>query len=314
MSMNGRYGDPDHWRFAQEASWQDKLAELRHVELSPKTPGQAAFLKSIDDNKLTLCIGPAGSGKSMLSCGRAAQLLKSRKVEKVIITRPLVACGKGYGFLPGERREKIEPFMRPMLDYFKEFMTPTEVERHLRDGSLEMFPLDDMRGATFKNTFLLCDEAQNAEFSQLHMLLTRFGSGSKFVVCGDVSRTQTDLQHRGENPMREVLRRVESRGGNPEIGIIRLTRKDIVRDGLVQWIDEALGDDVTEAWYDLKCPQCKSRLWYCNGDEAETGHRDQESVQCYSCQAGIRLWDDDDQFSPHLSSVTRAVPTFPEKP
>lgn len=185
MRDKGRpYLDPDDWRQAQEAAVAMRIANSQRQQLKPMTPGQVPYFQSMDEKKITICIGPAGTGKTLCSCGRAAQLLSAGKVKKIILSRPLVACGKGYGFLPGDKREKIEHFMRPMLDYLREFMTPIELERRLKDGTVEMFPLDDMRGSTFKDSFVICDEGQNAEYHQLHMLLTRFGPGSKFVICG----------------------------------------------------------------------------------------------------------------------------------
>ena len=242
--------------------------------------------------------------------------MQTNQVDRIVLSRPLVYCGKGYGFLPGELREKIEPLMRPMLDYLNEFLPQGQLERHLRDGTVKLCPLDDMRGSTWKRTFLVCDEAQNAEYGQLHMLFTRFGVGSKFVVCGDISRTQIDLQTRGPNPLSEVARRFRAKGGHNDIGLVKLTRKDIVRDGIVQWLDEALGDEVVEAWYSLKCPSCRAKLWYSNGDESDATLDDVESVQCYACNKAVDLFAGPDE-SPLVVDQEKGMvfaPTFPEKP
>lgn len=314
MSQKGRYLELDNWRIAQEAASADRVADNFRKQVGPKTPGQEVFWSSLRTRKLTLCVGPAGTGKTMLSCALAAQLLKTKQVETIILTRPLVQCGRGYGFLPGDRREKVEFFLRPMLDYLGEFLTTGEVEKQIRLGGIKLEPLEDMRGSTYKKTFLICDEGQNADFSQLHMLLTRYGPGSKFAILGDTSRTQTDALHRGGNPLKEVISRIESRGGNKDIGVVRLTRKDILRDGLVQWIDETLGDDAVESWQSLKCPKCAAKLWYDNGDERAADFSDVEELRCWSCQSGIHLWTGEDQWKPAVGAVASPTETFPDKP
>lgn len=294
-----------HWREQQEASC-NALASLARKEIVAKTPGQRLYMEQLDKKLNVICVGPAGTGKSLLAVNQAVKMLRAGQVKKILLSRPLVQCGRGYGFLKGDLEEKIAPFFRPLLDLLHEVMSPVEVEKHRHQKTIELLPLEDMRGTTLKDTFIICDEAQNAEYYQLHMLVTRFGHGSRMVVCGDINRTQIDIFCRGSNPLAEVLRRAEKHPCNA-VGIVKLTRDDIVRHGLVQYWDEILGEDSPaqggHAWYSLRCPECQAKVWYDNGDESSHGHTDEEGVRCWSCEAKISLWDEGDNFSPHLSHL-----------
>lgn len=316
MSRKGRsYLAPtdatNHWRVAQEASFNE-LSSMARKEITWKTPGQKVYMEELDRKLHTICVGPAGTGKSFLAINKAVKMLKAKQIKKIVLSRPLVQCGKGYGFLPGDIEEKIARYFRPLLDCMADVLSPNEIARYRADETIELLPLEDMRGTTIKDTFVICDEAQNAEYYQLHMLLTRYGPGSRFVICGDTNRTQIDVQSRGPNPLAEVVRRAEGRQLRPDIGIVKLTRADIVRHDLVQWWDETLTEDHKDtnraeqgssSWYSLACPKCDSVLWYDNGDESDSGHSDEEGVRCWGCQAGISLWDKKDQFNPHLSKL-----------
>jgi phosphate starvation-inducible PhoH-like protein len=312
MSDKGRpYLALDDWRLAQEAAVAERFAAQRRVQLQAKTPGQQVYLDNIEAKTVTVCTGPGGTGKSWLSVGRGVQLLLARKYDRLILTRPLVNCGPGYGYLPGDKSEKIAPFLRPLLDILHEFISPEEVARRFREGSIEFFPLDDMRGSTLKKAFVVCDEAQNGLYHQLHMLGTRLGQGSKFVICGDTSRTQIDTSLRGPNPLKEVVRRIEAKGGHADVGVVKLTRADIVRHDLVRWLDETLGDEVVEEWDRVKCPACKAALWYVLEDGT-----DPDVVKCWQCQKTISLWGPDEEFSPQIlaNPTTGVADTFPQRP
>lgn len=308
MSHKGRPPRPESsWREEREAALTEMVANSHRKQLSPKTPGQALYFEAINSKKIVICTGPAGSGKTHMACGKAVQLLATKQVERIVLTRPLVQCGRGYGFLKGDKSEKIAPFFRPLLDCLREFMSGAELTKRQADNSIELMPLEDMRGTTLKNAFVICDEAQNAEYFQLHMLLTRYGPGSKFVVTGDISRTQVDAFFRGPNPLAEVLRRLERKGSNPSIGVVKLTRADIVRHDLVQWMDEALGDEdgtlpeSPSSSHKVKCPHCSETCFYDAGDETDPAFEDPAGVLCWKCGAGIGLWDKEDKYSPHLT-------------
>lgn len=227
-----------------ETTWQqDREAANAAVakRLQPKTAGQELYFEAVVNATVTLCTGPAGSGKSYVAVGLAAEQLKSGKIKRVIITRPLVACGQGYGFRPGTVLEKILPTMRPLLDAFEDFYSPKEVDRLIESKTIDLVPLEDMRGLSIREAWIICDEAQNATYQQLHMCLTRFGEGSKVIVTGDPTSSQTDLRSYGPNPFSEVIRKLEGLDG---ISVVRLTRKDICRHGLTGKIDARLSDVV----------------------------------------------------------------------
>lgn len=303
MSSKGRLPRLESdWRLEQEAALVEMQADLQKKQLSPITDGQAGYFAAIQREQVILCSGPSGTGKTHIAVGRAAQMLSRQEVQRIVLTRPLVQCGPGYGFRKGDFEEKISPFFRPMLDALSDFMSGPEIERRRRERTLELLPLEDMRGTTLRNSFVICDEAQNAEYFQLHMLLTRYGPDSKFVVTGDVSRTQVDLRGRTDNPFRTVLERVRRRGPRRGVGVVELTRKDIVRHDLVQWLDETLADDFTASvWRSVKCPHCGHANWYDAGDEADPDYCDSLGVVCWHCGVGIGLWGPDDEYLPHAT-------------
>ncbi len=280
-----------NWKQLQEVA----LEQARKEKLKPMTANQALYLKAVERSVITVCVGPAGTGKTHLACGLAARMLSEGKVKRVVITRPLVSCsgraGQGVGFLPGALEEKVSPYMRPLLDALAEFVSPKELQKLLEDGTVEMRPLDLMRGASIKESLLICDEAQNAEFEQLYMLLTRFDRGTKVVVTGDVSRKQTDLRGSGPCPLTQVIEAFEP-DCHREVSIVRLGREDIVRHPLVRWVDARLsgeGDEVGEEWVNFKCPECRTTVW---------APEEADQVACHHCDTPSDLWDADDYFSP----------------
>jgi phosphate starvation-inducible PhoH-like protein len=200
----------------------------------PKSPGQAEYLQAIQDHDLVIAIGPAGTGKTYLAVAAAVASLNEKQVERVILCRPAVEAGESLGFLPGDFREKIDPYMRPLYDALYDMMSPEKVHRYLANDIIEIVPLAYMRGRTLNNAFVILDEAQNATGTQMKMFLTRLGFGSKAVVTGDI--TQIDLDRNlgsGLVEVQQVLRNV------PGISFIGLTEGDVVRHTLVQRIINA---------------------------------------------------------------------------
>lgn len=296
-----------HWKKLQE-----KACIVNKKTLQPKTPNQSVYFKAIESSRVTICTGPAGVGKTYLACGLASQLLKTQRVSKIILTRPLVSCGEGYGYRPGTVFEKVSPMMRPMLDALGDFFKKEEINEYIRKEIIELWPLDDMRGASIRDAFLICDEAQNASYEQLFMLMTRFAAKTRLVVCGDA--TQSDLRMR-ENPLLRAMQRLHN---IPGISLIRLTNKDIVRDPLVRIIHERLSDEIEEqddhsmdAWYSVFCPLCQSKIWFNNGNEEDQTISDVEIVRCWNCSGVIQLPEYEDE-EPKLSKKNSnfAEPTF----
>jgi len=274
--------DERDWKEQREESVFEGLAAKLKRMFRPKTDNQAIYLQALESKTITICTGPAGTGKTYMACGYAARMLKAGLIEKIIITRPLVPCGKGYGFRPGDVAAKIKPDMRPFLDAFHEFFGPADMRRMLEDETIEMLPLDDMRGCSLPNTIIICDEAQNAELNQLHMLLTRFGEGSKVIVTGDIAGTQTDLRHHGENPLLQVIKRFAPKC-HIDVQIVRLGREDIVRHPLIQWIDERFTEGPPEpepVSTSTICPECDSTIWF----ERDTVD---QCVICHRCEEEI---------------------------
>ncbi|HET7814218.1 MAG TPA: PhoH family protein [Candidatus Baltobacteraceae bacterium] len=206
----------------------------RGREIRPKTPGQRAFVESIERNTLTFGIGPAGTGKTFLAVVMAVRALRAREISRVILSRPAVEAGEKLGFLPGDLKEKVDPYLRPLYDSLGELLDDSIVERYIERGVIEVAPLAYMRGRTLSEAFIILDEAQNATREQLKMFLTRLGAGSKMIVNGDI--TQIDLPSGATSGLLEAQRRFE---GIDDIGVVTLNETDVVRHPLVAKIIRA---------------------------------------------------------------------------
>jgi len=204
------------------------LATHRGKEIRPKTPGQRAFVEAIEHHTLTVGIGPAGTGKTFLAIVMAVRALRQREVARIILSRPAVEAGEKLGFLPGDLREKVDPYLRPLYDALAEVLDDTVVARFLERGTIEVAPLAYMRGRTLADAFVILDEAQNATREQLKMFLTRLGSGSKMIVNGDV--TQIDLPRGAHSGLLDVPKLL---AGVEDIAIVELGAADVVRPSLV---------------------------------------------------------------------------------
>lgn len=199
-----------------------------------RTLGQRKYIKAIEENTVTIAIGPAGTGKTYLAVAEAVRALKDKKVNKIVMCRPAVEAGEKLGFLPGDLQNKVDPYLRPLYDALDEMLGPETVQSYMEKRIIEIAPLAYMRGRTLKSMFLLCDECQNMSIAQHLMILTRLGEGSKMVLTGDV--TQIDLPDKVRSGLIDalhVLRDVEG------IAQVRLTEKDVVRHRLVQQIVKA---------------------------------------------------------------------------
>ena len=199
-----------------------------------RTLGQMEYIRSVRKNPLTLAVGPAGTGKTFLAVAMAANALKNREVERIILTRPAVEAGEKLGYLPGDMVQKVDPFLRPLYDALFEMMGPDASQRLTERGVLEIAPLAFMRGRTLGSAFIILDEAQNTTPEQMKMFLTRLGEHSRCIVTGDP--TQVDLPKGRVSGLIEAVRILED---VPGIGICRLSGRDVVRHELVQRIVEA---------------------------------------------------------------------------
>jgi phosphate starvation-inducible protein PhoH and related proteins len=202
--------------------------------ITPRSPGQRAYMQAIRDNELVFGTGPAGTGKTYLAVACAAAELASGKVDRIVLSRPAVEAGERLGFLPGDMKEKVDPYLRPLYDALYDVMPANMVQRGMADGTIEIAPLAFMRGRTLKSAFVILDEAQNTTPQQMKMFLTRLGEGSRMVVNGDP--TQVDLPNGAVSGLEEAVKLLESVKG---IFHVVFTRADIVRHPLVTRIVEA---------------------------------------------------------------------------
>ena len=206
----------------------------RGKQIKCKTLGQQEYVQAIRDHDLTFAVGPAGTGKTYLAMALAVVALKNKEVERIVLTRPAVEAGEKLGFLPGDLTQKVDPYLRPLYDALYDFMGVDSYQKLLERGTVEVAPLAYMRGRTLSDSFIILDEAQNTTSEQMKMFLTRLGFHSKVVVTGDV--TQTDLPAGKKSGLTEALEILKD---IPEIGMVHLTSKDVVRHELVQKIVEA---------------------------------------------------------------------------
>jgi len=200
-------------------------------ELKPKTDNQADYIRCIRESDVTFCSGPAGSGKTAVSVGLACEYFLEKKVEKIIITRPVVEAGRGLGFLPGGLTDKIQPYLVPVVEEMKLYLGPETYHSTRSNNQVEMCPLEYMRGRNFHDSFIILDEAQNATYEQIKMFITRMGKGSKAVINGDIS--QTDLPSSYEGGLDSCMDRLADVEG---VSICELTSRDIVRSGIISKI------------------------------------------------------------------------------
>jgi len=209
--------------------------------ITPKSPGQAAYLEAIAKNEIVIAIGPAGTGKTYLAVASAVDALRKNRVKRIILARPAVEAGENLGFLPGDLQEKVDPYLRPLYDALEDMMPADWVRRALESRTIEIAPLAYMRGRTLADAFVILDEAQNATSAQMKMFLTRLGLNSRTVITGD--KTQIDLPRPQESGLLQVERILSGIDG---IAIAYLDAVDVVRHRLVKDIIEAYNADEAE--------------------------------------------------------------------
>lgn len=202
-----------------------------------RTANQRKMVDSINKNDVLFAIGPAGTGKTYTAVALAVRALKNKEIKRIILTRPAVEAGESLGFLPGDLKEKVDPYLRPLYDALDDMIPPEKLKVYLENRTIEVAPLAFMRGRTLDNCFVILDEAQNSTDLQLKMFLTRMGPTAKFIVTGDV--TQIDLPKKAQSGLQNALRIL---GDIKGIDIIYLSGEDVVRHKLVKQILKAYGD------------------------------------------------------------------------
>lgn len=208
----------------------------RNRKISPRSPVQADYLRAIDASALVFGEGPAGTGKTYLAVAKAVERLVQGSVDRIILSRPAVEAGEQLGFLPGDMREKIDPYLRPLYDALHDMLPAAQVAKLMERGEIEVAPLAFMRGRTLSNAFVILDEAQNTTAVQMKMFLTRLGSNASMVITGDLS--QVDLPHGTRSGLRDALETLDAVEG---VSFVTFTETDVVRHSLVARIVKAYG-------------------------------------------------------------------------
>ncbi|MFT6866544.1 MAG: phosphate starvation-inducible PhoH-like protein [Cyclobacteriaceae bacterium] len=214
---------------SKEGSDDILIFGTRGAKIGPKTNNQKQIVEAITKNDIVFAIGPAGTGKTYISVALAVRALKNKEVKKIIITRPAVEAGENLGFLPGDLREKIDPYLRPIYDALNDMIPAEKLKYYRENGVIEIAPLAYMRGRTLDHAFILLDEAQNTTPMQIKMFLTRMGPNAKVIITGD--RSQVDLPHRQKSGLIEAMHILKSIGG---ISFVTLDETDVVRHKLVK--------------------------------------------------------------------------------
>lgn len=226
---------------AQHALGEDViLYGTKGSPIKAKTSNQQKLVQLVKDNDLVFALGPAGTGKTYISVALAVRALKNKQVRKIIITRPAVEAGENLGFLPGDLKEKIDPYLRPIYDALHDMIPFEKLGYYMEREIIEIAPLAYMRGRTLNNAFILLDEAQNTTPMQMKMFLTRMGPESKMIVTGDT--TQVDLPTKQSSGLKQAIRILKDVA---DIGFVELSEKDVVRHRLVRDIIDAYGKETS---------------------------------------------------------------------
>ena len=217
-----------------EAGDDTVTIRTRKRAITPRSPVQADYIRAMREHDLTFGLGPAGTGKTYLAVAAAVEMMAAGEVERIVLSRPAVEAGERLGFLPGDLREKVDPYLRPLYDALHDMLPGDQVVRRLDDGDIEVAPLAFMRGRTLAHAFVILDEAQNTTPVQMKMFLTRFGERSRMVVTGDLS--QIDLPRGQRSGLRDAI---EVLSGVDGVGFVSFTDNDVVRHPLVTRIVRA---------------------------------------------------------------------------
>jgi phosphate starvation-inducible protein PhoH and related proteins len=227
-------GESESAKAAEGGSQDIVVLSARNDLIKPKTPGQRQLVRAVQKNDVVFAVGPAGTGKTYLAVAMAVAALRNREIQKIVLTRPAVEAGESLGFLPGDLKEKVIPYLRPLYDALDDMLPQDKLKLYVEKNVIEIAPLAYMRGRTLSNSFVILDEAQNASGMQMKMFLTRLGVNSKAIVTGDI--TQIDLPQKsisGLVEIQKVLKNVEG------VSFVYLEKTDVVRHKLVKDIIDA---------------------------------------------------------------------------
>ncbi len=212
----------------------DLVIATRRRQISPRSATQATYLRAMRENEMVFGIGPAGTGKTYLAVAAAVAAMTAGEVDRIVLSRPAVEAGERLGFLPGDMREKVDPYLRPLYDALYDMLPADQVEKRLESGEIEIAPLAFMRGRTLSHAFVILDEAQNTTPMQMKMCLTRLGEGSRMIITGDLS--QIDLPPNSKSGLADAL---ETLGGVQGVGVVRFGEADVMRHPVVARIVRA---------------------------------------------------------------------------
>ena len=221
---------------AQEETYAASALTLKTKkrQINPRTQTQGEFIEAMNTHEMVFGLGPGGTGKTFLAVAKAVSEMSEGKVDRIILTRPAVEAGENLGFLPGNLKEKIDPYLRPLYDALYDMLPADIVDKKLESGEIEIAPLAYMRGRTLSHCVVILDEAQNTTAMQMKMFLTRLGAGSRMIINGDLS--QTDLPRGVQSGLADAVRVLKNVS---DIAFVTFTEKDVVRHGLVSKIVKA---------------------------------------------------------------------------
>ena len=222
----------------KEEKQMDLFIQTKKRKIVPRTENQNIYFKLLNSKNIVFAVGPAGTGKTYIAVAKAVSALQEGRVNKIILSRPAVEAGEKLGFLPGDLKEKVDPFLRPIYDALYSMLPFEQVEKKILNNTIEIAPIAFMRGRTLEDCFIILDEAQNTTRTQMKMFLTRLGKNSQMVVVGDV--TQIDLVSEKESGLMDALKKLKKIN---DIGFIELGEKDVVRHDLVKKIINAYDKD-----------------------------------------------------------------------